>query len=91
MTIGQNAKGEFAGTWISSMADMMFHYKGELDETGNALSLFAEGPHMAEEGKTVEYKDVWTLGDDTLTLQSYAKDEEGNWTLYMTTEGKRKK
>ena len=93
MTLGQNPEGAITGTWISSMDPTMWTYTGELDESGNALTLSAEGPDMTDPEKTRDYKDVWTFSDDdnTLTMESFAKDDDGNWQSYMKMDIKRKK
>ena len=65
MTLGYDPqKKRFVGTWIGSMMTYLWAYDGALDATERVLTLDAEGPDMAAEGKTARYKDVIELKSD---------------------------
>lgn len=58
MTLGFNpTTGRFQGTWVGSMANHMWVYDGELDESGEALVLQATGPSFTGEGMA-RFRDV---------------------------------
>jgi hypothetical protein len=59
MTLGYDPhKGRFVGTWIGSMMAHLWIYDGSLDTSERALTLNAEGPNFAAEGKIGKFKDV---------------------------------
>ena len=94
MTLGYDpAKKRFVGTFISSMMTYLWVYDGgELDPSGKALTLYAEGPSFTEEGKMAKYKDVITLeSDDHRVLTSNFQDGDGNWHDFMTAHYRRTK
>lgn len=92
MTLGYDPDRErFVGTWISSMMAFMWVYEGELDAAERVLTLNAEGPDMAIEGKTARYRDVIEIkSDDHRVMSSSMQDDEGNWTQFMEAHFRRK-
>jgi uncharacterized protein DUF1579 len=74
---------------------MMTHlwvYEGELDADERVLTLNAEGPSMASEGKMTQYKDVIEFkSDDHRVLTSHMLRDDGNWQQFMTANYRRKK
>lgn len=81
------ATGRFAGTWIGSTMPMLWVYDGELDESGQILSLHSEGPAMDGSARLVPYKDVIRFVDDnTRTLTGHAREADGTWRAFMTVE-----
>ena len=59
MTLGYDPqKKRYVGTWIGSMMTHLWVYDGELHAAGRVLTLHAEGPHMADEGKTAASRHV---------------------------------
>jgi hypothetical protein len=55
LTLGYDPqKKRYVGTWIGSMMSHLWVYEGAVDVTGNTLTLHAEGPNMAVEGKTAK-------------------------------------
>ncbi len=92
MTLGWDpATGRFVGTWLGSMMPVLWVYDGELDATGQALSLYSEGPAMDGSSRREPYKDVITFVDDnTRTLTGHTKDADGRWKAFMTVEYRRR-
>jgi hypothetical protein len=72
---------------------MMTHlwlYDGALDAARRVLTLQAEGPHMAAEGKMARYKDVLEFtSDDHRVLTSHMLGEDGAWHGFMTAHYRR--
>jgi hypothetical protein len=67
-------------------------YEGELDADERVLTLNAEGPSMASEGKMTQYKDVIEFkSDDHRVLTSHMLSDDGNWQQFMTANYWRKK
>ena len=93
MTLGYDpSRKRFVGTWIGSMMTNLWVYDGFLDEAGRVLTLEAEGPNMAEEGKMARYRDVIELrSDDHRVLTSHMLGDDGTWTQFMTAEYRRKR
>ncbi len=92
MTLGYDPqKRRFVGTWIGSMMTYLWVYDGELDAAGKVLTLSAEGPSMAAEGKTATYRDVIEFkSDDHRTLTSRMQLEDSTWQHFMTAHYRRK-
>jgi hypothetical protein len=93
LTLGYDIqKKRFVGTWLGSMMAYLWIYDGELDSTRRILSLHADGPDMAQEGKMAKYKDVieWK-SDDHRILTSHMLGEDGKWQAFMTAHYRRKK
>ncbi|MGH9869573.1 MAG: DUF1579 domain-containing protein [Candidatus Polarisedimenticolia bacterium] len=93
MTLGYDPQRKrFVGTWIGSMMTNLWVYDGILDETGRVLTLEAEGPNMAEEGKMARYRDVIELkSDDHRVLTSHMLGDDGTWNQFMTAQYRRKR
>jgi hypothetical protein len=93
MTLGYDPqKQRFVGTWIGSMMTWLWVYDGGLDATDRVLTLEAEGPDMAVEGKTAKYKDVIEFKtDDHRLLTSHMLGEDGTWRVFMTANYRRKR
>lgn len=93
MTLGYDPRTRrFVGTWIGSMMTHLWVYDGELDATERTLTLYAEGPNMAAEGKLAKYRDVIEFkSDHHRTLTSHMRGEDGQWHHFMTANYRRKK
>jgi hypothetical protein len=84
------AKNKFVGTFIGSMMTNLWVYEGSL--AGNVLTLDAEGPSFAGDGKTAKYQDIIELkSDDYRTLTSQQLGADGKWVHFMTAHYRRKK
>jgi hypothetical protein len=93
LTLGYDPqKQRYVGTWIGSMMTHLWLYEGALDAAGRVLTLNAEGPHMATEGKMAQYKDVIEFKrDDYRVLTSHLRGEDREWHGFMTAHYRRVK
>lgn len=91
-TIGYDpTKKKYVGTWVDSMMNHMWIYEGTVDESGNKLTLEAEGPNFMEEGKVTKFRDAYEFKTpDHIIVSSSMLGEDGKWTVFMTGESKRK-
>jgi hypothetical protein len=93
MTLGYDPRQQrFVGTWVGSMMTHLWVYDGSLDAEEKVLTLNAEGPSCAGDGKLIKYRDVIELkGGDQRVLTSHMLDEDGEWRSFMTAHYRRKK
>ena len=93
MTLGYDPqKKRFVGTWVGSMMTYLWVYDGELDAAERVLTLNAEGPSMATEGKIEKYKDVIEFKNDNhRVLTSHMLGDDGEWHGFMTANYRRKR
>jgi uncharacterized protein DUF1579 len=94
ITLGYDPKKQrFVGTWIGSMMTYLWIYEGSLDATQKILTLNAEGPGMADDGKKlVKYRDVIEFkSDDHRVLTSHMLGDDGEWRQFMAADYRRKK
>lgn len=93
MTLGYDPQRQrFIGTFIGSMMTHLWIYDGALDATGNVLTLDAEGPSFAGDGKMAKYQDVIEFkNDDHRTLTSRMLGEDGKWVQFMEAHYRRVK
>jgi uncharacterized protein DUF1579 len=93
MTLGYDPeKKRYVGTWIGSMMTYLWVYDGELDAAERVLTLYADGPSMAGDGKMAKYKDVIEFkSDDHRVLTAHVLRDDGEWHHFMTTHYQRKK
>jgi hypothetical protein len=91
LTLGYDPqKQRYVGTWVGSMMTHLWEYDGALDAAGRVLTLNAEGPHMAAEGKMAKYKDVIEIkSEDHRVLTSHILGEDGEWHAFMTANYRR--
>jgi hypothetical protein len=91
MSLGYDPQQQrFVGTWLGSMMTHLWVYRGSLDADRRVLTLEAEGPSMAGDGTTANYRDVIELeSDDRRTLRSYVQGADGNWTHFATMQYRR--
>ncbi|MFO0814365.1 MAG: DUF1579 domain-containing protein [Gemmatales bacterium] len=92
-TIGYHLDSKkFVGTWIDSMNNHLWHYKGSLDATGKILTLDAEGPNFTQPGKMSSFQDIYEFKSaDHYIITSKIKGDDGKWITFMTGDVKRKK
>jgi len=93
MTLGYDPqKKRFVGTWVGSMMTYLWVYDGELDAAERVLTLNAEGPSMATEGKIQKYRDVIEFKNDNhRVLTSHMLGDDGEWHGFMTANYRRKR
>jgi hypothetical protein len=93
LTLGYDpARKRFVGTWVGAMMPYQWVYNGELDASGNVLTLNCEGPAFDGSGKMMPYRDVHEfLSDDHRQLKAYTQSEDGTWNHFMTTDYHRKR
>lgn len=91
MTLGYDTvRQHYVGTFISSMMAYLWVYKGIMDSTATTLTLEAEGPSFAKEGKMAKYRDIVSLkADGTRLLTSFGLGEDGRWREFMTINYRR--
>jgi hypothetical protein len=93
LTLGYDPlKGRYVGTWVGSMMAYLWVYDGSLDAAEKVLTLNAEGPSFAADGKLAKYQDVITLeSDDHRVLTSRVLGDDGKWTEFMAAHYRRRK
>ena len=93
MTLGYDPqKKRYVGTWIGSMMTYLWSYDGSLDAAEKTLTLNADGPSMAGDGKLAKYKDAIEIkSDDHRVLTSHLLGDDGEWRGFMTAHYRRKK
>ncbi len=93
MTLGYNGqKKHYVGTWVDSMTDYLWSYKGTLDKSGQVLTLEATGPNPSAGGQMTQFKDVIEVkSKDHKVLTSSMQLEDGKWLTIMTINYRRKK
>ena len=92
MTLGYDARlGHYVGTWVGSMMDKLWVYKGWIEPDGKTLTLEAEGPSFEDPAKTDVYHDVITFhDDDTRTFSGSVRLPDGTFKTFMTSEMQRR-
>lgn len=93
MTLGYDVlKKRYVGTWIGSMMAYLWIYDGSMDAARKVLTLSAEGPSFASEGKLAKYKDVIEIvSGDHRMLTSHSLGDDGQWRQFMTAHYRRSK
>lgn len=91
MTLGYDAeKSQYVGTWVDSMAGFLWNYTGSVDQTGNVLTFFTEGPCPMAPGKLTKFREVTEILDEkTKRFTSSMLGEDGNWKTCMVVNAKR--
>lgn len=92
-TIGYDPEAKaYVGTWVDSMMNHLWKYKGHVDETGNKLLLEAEGPNPMDAGKIAKFRDSYEFdGKDHIIARSEIMGEDGEWVEMMTGDMRRVK
>ena len=91
-TLGYDPRRKrYVGTFIASMMTHLWIYDGALDAAARILTLDAEGPDMAVEGKLDKYQDVTELkSDNHRLLTSRVLSAGGTWATIMTAHYRRR-
>lgn len=92
MTIGFDPEsGRFTGTFMASLMTSLWLYDGALDEGGKSLRLRSEGPRFDGQPGTALYEDeIEIVSGDERRLNARVREDDGSWTLFMTTDYRRK-
>jgi Protein of unknown function (DUF1579) len=91
LTLGYDpAKGKYVGSWIGSMMDYMWTYEGEVEPSGNVLSLYTKGPAFDGDGLADYREQIAFLDDITRTFTSSAREPDGSWKQFMEARYTRK-
>jgi hypothetical protein len=91
MTLGYDpAKQRFVGSFIGNMMTFFWVYDGELDASGKALVLSADGPSFTGTGMTKYQDKIEFLSDDHRTLTATTPGPDGSWQTFMTAHYRRK-
>src|ERR671914_999005 len=93
MTLGYDPqKKQYVGTWVGSMMSYLWVYAGSLDAAEKVLTLNAEGPSCAGDGKFAKFKDMMEVKSDShRVLTSHRLGDDGEWHQFMTAHYRRKK
>ena len=92
-TIGYDPKEkQYVGTWVDSMNGYLWHYTGQVDESGNKLVLDAKGPDMTDPSKTANYRDAYEFkSPDHIHATASVQGDDGKWTTFMSSDAYRDK
>ncbi|QDT67301.1 hypothetical protein MalM25_01980 [Planctomycetes bacterium MalM25] len=87
-TLGYDpAKQKYVGTWTDSMMNHLWVYEGVYDEEKRTLTLDTMGPNMMGDGELIPYQDTFEfVSKDKIVMRSQAKDDAGEWVVFMTSE-----
>lgn len=84
-TLGFDPEQEqYVGTWVDSMSSHLWRYEGTRDASGQALTLYSEGPCPQEQGKLVKVRAVLEIVDPDHRLFTSERLENGHWVRDMT-------
>lgn len=92
-TIGYDTdKRKYVGTWVDSMFNYMWKYKGSVDASGKKLSLDAEGPNFMAGSGSAKFRDSYEfVSPDEIKITSAMQNDKGEWVTFMTGKATRKK
>ena len=93
MTLGYDPQRQrFVGSFVASMMTHLWLYDGALDASGKVLTLDAEGPSFAGDGKMAKYQDIMEFKSaDHRILTSRTLGEDGTWRQFMAAHYRRKR
>ena len=91
ITLGYDPRlGHYVGSWIGSMMNTFWVYKGWLEDEGETLVLEAEGPSMEDPARTELYRDVIHFNEDgTRSFSGSVRKPDGSFHTFMTSVSKR--
>ncbi|MBW9053730.1 DUF1579 domain-containing protein [Rhizobium mesosinicum] len=91
LTLGYDpSKGKYVGSWIGSMMDYMWTYEGEVEPSGNVLSLYTRGPAFDGSGLADYREQIIFLDEDVRTFTSSTREPDGTWKQFMEARYTRK-
>jgi hypothetical protein len=92
MSLGYDInKKQYVGTWVDSMTDYLWVYKGKVE--GKKLTLDAKGPcFLKPPGTMVNFRETLELTDkDHKVFTSSYQEDDGSWKQIVTIKFTRKK
>ena len=91
LTLGYDpSKGKYVGSWIGSMMDYMWTYEGEVEPSGDVLSLYTKGPAFDGSGLADYREQITFLDNDVRTFTSSTREPDGTWKQFMEARYTRK-
>ncbi len=92
-TIGyDDATKKYVGTWVDSMTAHMWRYEGNVDASGQVLTLDADGPNFISDGKLTKFQDIYEFkSKDEIVMTSKMLDDDGKWMTFMSGSAVRRK
>ena len=92
MTLGYSPERQrYIGSWVDSMASHLWTYDGTVDDSGNRLTLEAEGPCPMKGGALANFREtVEFVDDDHRVFTSAMQAEDGSWDPKMVIHYHRK-
>jgi hypothetical protein len=92
MTLGYDPqRGRYIGTFIGSMMSHLWVYEGQLDPSGNILTLDTVGPSFQSSDQMVRFQDVIEFkSPDHRTLTARMLTADNQWQTFMTVHYRRK-
>jgi Protein of unknown function (DUF1579) len=92
LTLGYSAKEKkYIGTWVDSMQDYLWTYKGSVDDSGNVLTLDTEGPCPMRPGEIVKFKEVVEFKSDDERVFTSSMYLDGKWITPIKIVSRRTK
>lgn len=93
LTLGYDTRKEaFVGTWIDSLFTHLWIYTGSLDAEREVLTLETEGPDMNDPSRDASYRETLEFeGPDRYVFTSSVQGADGEWTVLVRAESRRKK
>jgi hypothetical protein len=84
-TLGFDPKqSAFVGNWIGSPMTHMYIYKGNLDDSGNVLTLDCSGPSFDDPTKTSSYQDIVEMvSPGERRFASQVLGDDGKWNRFL--------
>ena len=90
LTIGYDPRQKrYVGTFVGSMMTHLWLYSGQVDDSGQRLTLDTEGPNL-EGDSLAKYQDIFEIVDnDHWLLSSQLLDDDGRWQQFNTARHRR--
>ena len=91
MTLGYDPRKKYVGTWVDSMGDYMWQYKG-CGRRQKADAGIERPCPLKPPGTLVNFKETLELKDkDHKVFTSSMQEDDGSWTQMLTMNYTRKK
>jgi hypothetical protein len=85
-------KSRYVATWVDTMSGHLWTYEGEVDTTGEILTLDTEGPFPMAPGKRFKFREITRfVNAGHRVFTSSLLGEDGNWSTMLTVNSRRKK